>query len=185
MKIAKAVYVAALCILGFLAFAEHSLVTSYWLTVGEELGIADVGPKGNVYIWLRDSEGNIKGFWNIHNNLTDVGRDEFIREVLGNQSLTPGKWIAIGTGNDTDNDPHNNSALVAELDRKQAQYWEFDGGYGLNATFTFSNSYTILEAGVFNAASGGILVFYVNDLLIGVNNGDSLEICWKAYISGN
>ena len=185
MKLGKNLYLASLVVVGVLALIECSLVTSYNLVIGEGLGVSDLGPKGNVYLWLYDGQGHLKGYWNIHNNLTTSGRDNFIREVLGNQSLTPAKWIAIGTGTDSDGDPHNNQALVSEVMRGQAEYWEFTGGYGLNYTFTFTQSYTIKEAGVLNAASGGILVFYVNDLLIGVNNGDSLQICWKITISGN
>ncbi|RLG43237.1 MAG: hypothetical protein DRN81_06920 [Thermoproteota archaeon] len=187
MRWKEACFVGVLCVAAFLAYAENVAVAHHFLlTINEPVQVVDFrDPKGNVYMWLYDKEGNLKGYWNPHNNLTNPGRDEFIREVMGNQSLTPAKWIAIGTGDDTDGDPHNNTALVAEVMRGQAEYWEFEGGYGLNYTFTFTQSYTIKEAGVLNAASGGILVFYVNDLLIGVNNGDSLKICWKAFISGN
>jgi len=186
MRWKEVCFVGLLCTIAFLAYAENMAVNrSFTLIIGESVRVADVPVTANVFLWLHDSEGNLKGYWEIHNNLTNAGRDDFIREVLGNQSLTPGKWIAIGTGNDTDGDPHNNLALIAEAMRGQAEYYEITNGYGLNYTFTFTTSYTILEAGVLNAASGGILIFYVNDLLIGVSNGDSLKITWQVTISGN
>lgn len=177
----------AVFILG-LSLGANTFQRTVYLTINDPVNVNDVGPRyrSNVYAWLYGPDGTLKTYFETHNNLTDGGRDNFIREVLGNQSLNPAKYIAIGTGDDTDGDPHNNTALVTELDRQLAQYYEpQDGQYGLNYTFTFTASYTLKEAGVLNAPSAGILLFYVNDLLMGVNDGDSLKITWKVTISGN
>ena len=182
-------------ILGFLAYdfklrldqLNHTVTYTHITAIKPEgLRIADTPPQFNVKAWLIDKNtGEVKAYYETHNNLTTTGRDDFIIQTLFNTSLNPAKYIAIGNGTDN-GDPHDNTALVNEIDRQLATFYVPQAGQaGLNATFTFTYPVNVTEAGVVNSASGGILVFYVNDWLLQCDPNTSLKISWIVTVSGN
>ncbi|RLI85619.1 MAG: hypothetical protein DRP01_05815 [Archaeoglobales archaeon] len=162
--------------------------TNAWIKTWEDVGLNDK-PWGvqNVYATVYDDQGNPVGHYETHNNLTIAGIRDFIRHRLFNSSASLGTahYIAIGTGTD-DGNVTNNEALVSELDRKAATEYIPGGAYnkyGLNATFTFTGSHTLKEAGVLTQSSGGILVFYVNDWNIGVDSSWTVQVSWQITIN--
>ena len=152
-----------------------------WIINPEKVKAMDIPV--NVYYRAESIQGQCIEGW-IHNNLTTPGLNNWLRHRLFNSSFTAGPacYIAIGTGTD-DADPTNNEDLVNQIDCKQATEWiPGSGQFGLNATFTFTSSYTIKEAGV-KTGSSGYLVFYVNDLNLSVDNSWTLTLCWIITIS--
>lgn len=187
-KIASIATLTAISILLFaitVPIAYHYFFTLY---VNEHSNINDgLKSGGTVYVWKNNVYvGSWKFEGAFKNNMTDSGKDD-INDRLFNASWTGGVWkyIAIGTGTD-DGDPHNNTALITEIDREIATYWKPAAGqWGLNYTFSFASSYTIKEAGILNNNSGGSLAFYVGDLNVAVTSSDTLKISWQGTTSGN
>lgn len=121
----------------------------------------------------------------VHNSMTTASKPRLNDRVF-NSSWTGAVWnyIAIGTGTDTGGNL-DNTALVTELSRVLATFWRPAADqWGLNATFTFAGSYTITEAGTFNVASNGNLLFYVGTLSVAVTSSDTLTISWTGTTSG-
>ena len=172
--------VAAGAIALILLFAPIWRIHSFHTLIAPEgVGVNDAPFPQNVIVTARDEHGGIVGQWILHNNLTVPGVNDWMRHRLFNSSFTAGPacYIAIGTGSD-DGNATNNSDLVNQIQCVEATPW-IPGNmqFGLNATFTFSDSYTITEAGVKTGASG-YLIFYVNDLNVSVDSSWTLEICW-------
>jgi len=175
------------CIISALAF----ILFYPWIPAGtyathyefEGIGVNDQTIPYNVIVTAKDEQGNIIHQQTIHNNLTTPGVNEWMRHRLFNSSFTVGAahYIAIGTGTDN-GDPTDNTDLINQIDCKVATPWIPDSmKFGLNATFTFSGSYTITEAGVktgTGAYPNAYLIFYVNDLNVSVDQSWTLEICW-------
>ncbi|MBC7128394.1 MAG: hypothetical protein H5T45_01515 [Thermoplasmatales archaeon] len=95
-------------------------------------------------------------------------------------------YIAIGTGTTEEN--ATQTALVNEVMRTNATGSRVtttvtDDTAQLVATFNFSSSYAITEAGVFNASSNGIMLCRKVFSAINVGNGDALQITYKIVVS--
>lgn len=118
---------------------------------------------------------------------TNAGRD-FMAAVMGNPSSTgtgsfaPASYLGL-TANTTD-PAASDTSLTGEitsgtLARAIATYGHTLGTnvYTLTHTFTSDQSITIAKIGVFNAASGGTLVFaYLLDDPAVLVSGDQLQI---------
>jgi len=118
------------------------------------------------------------------NLVTDVGLAEIIKLVFG-LGGTPFKYVAIGTG--TTAESASDTALQAELKRKQATVTQVtvtvpNDAAQLEATFSSADGLTgtqsIAEAGIFNAATGGVLLARKTFTPVTVNfgAGDSITI---------
>jgi hypothetical protein len=129
-------------------------------------------------IWV-DSGLKIEMFGLPDRALTNTGL-EYIRDVLTNGTtiaINPFRWIAIGTGHDST--PSDANALVVEYDRlegtfQQTAFNEFKVRIEYPAG-SFDGE-TIQEIGLFNAYSGGVLLFYQSFTGITLYSGDSLAI---------
>lgn len=166
------------CLIILSLFFPHKIIT---IKISEPVYVSDIKSGGVLKLWL-----NKQYIGEIKNNMTFAG-DDAINNRLFNSTWLGAVWnyIAIGTG-DGSGEGKARTSLVAELDRKQATFWKpGDAQWGLNATFTFTGSYTIREAGIFNAASGGVMAFYVWTLNVGVTSADTLKISWVGTTSGN
>lgn len=102
---------------------------------------------------------------------TKAGRD-FMARVMGNGAhsdagtgdMAPADYMALSTSNDPpdeDNTSLPDEITVGTLARAQATYAHTEGqaSYTLTHTFTSDDTVTIRKVGVFNAPSGGTLVF--------------------------
>ena len=110
------------------------------------------------------------------NLIVNVGFD-FIADAVGKAASRPGVmgYIALGTG--TTAAAATQAALVTELDRNAASYAHTAG----TRTFTFTADFpagdatgAITEAGVFNAASAGIMFDRVVFPVVNKGADDSL-----------
>ena len=110
------------------------------------------------------------------NLIVNVGFD-FIADAVGKSASRPGTmgYIALGTG--TTAAAATQSSLVTELDRNAATYAHTAG----TKTFTFTADFAagdatgaITEAGVFNAASAGIMFDRVVFPVVNKGADDSL-----------
>jgi hypothetical protein len=119
------------------------------------------------------------------NIIVDVGFD-FIADAIGDASTRPAAMshIALGSGNSAP--APGNTALEAELDRNAATYEHTAG----TKTFTFQATFpagdatgAITEAGVINAASGGILLDRVTFGVINKGADDTLQTTFTFTMS--
>ena len=125
------------------------------------------------------------------NVVTNAGLAEIIKLVF-NLGGTPFKYLAIGTG--TTSESVTDTALEAEVARKEASVSQtttnVEGDTALlEATFSsqdgLSGSMEISEAGVFNAASGGVMLARktFNPVPVNFDAGDSITIRYYIQMS--
>lgn len=130
---------------------------------------------GALTLFVKRASGE---FETVHqdNLIVNVGFD-FIADAIGKAASRPGTmgYIALGTG--TTAAAATQSALVTELDRNAATYAHTVG----TKTFTFTADFAagdatgaITEAGVFNAASAGIMFDRVVFPVVNKGADDSL-----------
>ncbi|MCS7387195.1 MAG: hypothetical protein NDF55_10800 [archaeon GB-1867-005] len=119
------------------------------------------------------------------NIITNVGLAEIVRLVFSGLTGTKFGYLAIGTG--TTAESASDTALEAEIARKSASVSQTtttitDDTALLEATFSsadgLSGTHAVSEAGIFNAASGGVLLARKTFSAVNVNwdAGDSLTI---------
>ncbi len=131
---------------------------------------------GAMTLILRRASGEVE---TVHkdNIIVNVGFD-FIADAIGKSASRPGVmgYIALGTG--TTAAAATQAALVTELDRNAASYAHTAG----TRTFTFTADFpagdatgAITEAGVFNAASAGLMFDRVVFPVVNKGADDSLS----------
>ena len=141
--------------------------------------------RGEVTIEVYDKSGRLKDRRVIKNLITNVGKAQ-VAGLINGVVTTPFKYIAIGTG--TTAPSATDTALVSEVARTQATVGRTTTSVTndtatLDATFTFTASYAITEAGIFDASTGGNMLSRVTFAAINVASGDSLKISWKIQVS--
>lgn len=117
-----------------------------------------------------------KDFRHKDNLIVDVGFD-FIADAIGKASGRPGVMSHIAVGTDNTAAAGAQTTLVTELARKAATYAHTAG----TKVFTFETTFdpgeatgAIVEAGVLNASSAGILLDRVVFAVINKGNDDTL-----------
>ncbi|MCD6583644.1 MAG: hypothetical protein J7K71_03045 [Candidatus Omnitrophica bacterium] len=95
-------------------------------------------------------------------------------------------YVAIGTG--TTSPSASDTVLGNEVSRVSATVGRTTTSVTndtatFDATFSFSSSYAITEAGIFNASSGGTMLARQTFSAINVASGDTLKISWKVQVS--
>lgn len=169
---------------GILAYYTNNLSRAYQITINENLGVGDNYDIKGLFTFIKVNDDGTEtivyqGYNSLTKNANGIKKHVY---RLFNSSHTDQvlNRIAIGDGVD-DADNTNNIALVNELQRQTATFYEpadsYDGG--LNYTFSFASSYTIREAGVIDLASGGYLTFYIGTLSQAVTSDDTYKVCWK------
>lgn len=139
---------------------------------------------GAITLLLNKANGNVE---TVHkdNIIVDVGFD-FIADAIGKAASRPGVmgFIALGTG--TTAAAAGQTALVTELDRNAATYAHTTG----TKTFSFTANFpagdatgAITEAGVFNAASAGIMLDRVVFPVVNKGADDSLTAVFTFTMS--
>ena len=140
--------------------------------------------QGAVTLMLQKSDGEVQTTHK-ENIIVNVGFD-FIADAIGKSTSRPGVmgFIAVGTG--TTAAAASQSALVTELDRNAATYAHTVG----TKTFTFTALFpagdatgAITEAGVFNAASAGIMLDRVVFPVVNKGADDSLTAVFTFTMS--
>ena len=139
---------------------------------------------GAVTLMLQKPDGEVQTTHK-ENIIVNVGFD-FIADAIGKATSRPGVmgFIAVGTGSTAA--AASQSALVTELDRNAATYAHTVG----TKTFTFTALFSagdatgaITEAGVFNAASAGIMLDRVVFPVVNKGADDSLTAVFTFTMS--
>ena len=140
--------------------------------------------QGAMTLIVRRASGDIE---TVHkdNIIVNVGFD-FIADAIGKSASRPSVmgFIALGTG--TTAAAASQSALVSELDRNAATYAHTTGTKAFSFTADFpagDGTGAITEAGVFNAASGGIMLDRVVFPVVNKGADDSLTAVFTFTIS--
>ncbi len=140
--------------------------------------------QGAMTLIVRRASGDIE---TVHkdNIIVNVGFD-FIADAIGKSASRPSVmgFIALGTG--TTAAAASQSALVSELDRNAATYAHTVGTKASSFTADFpagDGTGAITEAGVFNAASGGIMLDRVVFPVVNKGADDSLTAVFTFTMS--
>ena len=140
--------------------------------------------QGAMTLIVRRASGDIE---TVHkeNIIVNVGFD-FIADAIGKSASRPSVmgFIALGTG--TTAAAASQSALVSELDRNAATYAHTVGTKAFSFTGDFpagDGTGAITEAGVFNAASGGIMLDRVVFPVVNKGADDSLTAVFTFTMS--
>jgi len=150
----------------------------------------DLKLKGIIHLVAKDSNGEIFDERLISNTITSVGKAELAGLMVADVGGTGWDYIAIGTGTPT------STALGAEITSGGG---ERRGGANVTGTrittnttndtaqwtttFTFTSSFAVTEAGLFNAPSGGTMLASQSFSALNVTSGNTLTITWKIQIS--
>lgn len=176
--------VSAMALVGYIAFDQGRY---YQQTYDENIGLQKVAPFGAYMSFLVIHEdGSSVLAWSGHNTMTTVGLNACRWYISGvpaaNANFT---WIAIGTGS---GGGVGSTALATEAFRASATFENTTtaaGNWTLTYTWTagtFSGE-AITEAGVLNAATGGILLNYQDFAAITLSASDSLQVTFEFEIA--
>lgn len=139
---------------------------------------------GNVNLVLRDAEGQIKQEQNIKNMVVTAGKDYVTSRMIGT-SKSVMSYMGVGTS--------NTAAATGQTDLQTSAARSNTSFTAAQSTTTTTNdtvTYTcvfgagvgtgsLVEAGLFNAASGGDMLARTVFGVITKGASDSLTITWK------
>lgn len=138
--------------------------------------------RGDVCVTVRGPDGQIKGRRQVTNLVINVGLYHIIDRLADTQDESAMGWVAIG--NDNTAAASGDTALYSELGRV-ALTSKVQGTGGNANQLTYSASVpagtgtgTIVEAGIFNAVSGGIMLARTVFAPIVKGAGDAIDITW-------
>lgn len=132
----------------------------------------------NVIITLRDENGDIKQQFTSHNLVVDSGLSHIADQLSSTPDESAMSHIAIGSGtasvsaSDTSlgSEEHRNSLTTQSHSADVVTYEaSFAAGEGTAA---------ITEYGIFNAASGGVMLARVVDSVVNKGSNDTLDVTW-------
>lgn len=143
-------------------------------------------PKGHIKIVVRDANNIIKETRDINNMIVTVGHQNTQQLATGQLAQTASttyKYIAIGTG--TTGFSSGSILLTNEIQRALATVSSVTTSYTndtaqLVATFNFTASYAVSEAGIFSNPNSGTQYLWAAQSFAAVNvvSGDSIQITW-------
>jgi len=121
----------------------------------------------------------------VENLIVNVGKAQ-VSGLIGGVVTGVFSYIAVGTG--TTAPASTDTALGTEVARASSTNTRVttnvtNDTLQLQATFNFTSSYAITEAGIFNASTGGTMLARQTFGAINVANGDSIVITWKVVVS--
>ena len=146
--------------------------------------------KGWLEIVVKDKDGNIKEEREIKNVVVKIGRAE-IMALMSGLDDKPFKYIAIGTG--TTAETEDDTALESEVVRIEADSIERQTINFTNDTIVWTALFTaahinqkvpVTEAGIFNDASGGVMLSRTTFDVVNVDfpAGDTITIVWRVKV---
>jgi hypothetical protein len=133
---------------------------------------------GEVVIIVKDKDGNVKAYRKVKNKVTNAGKSHVAGLINGSTS-NPFTYIAVGTG--TNPPSVNDIGLQNEVARVQASVsrittYVSDDTSLWYANITFSVSYSITEAGLFNASN--TMLSRVTFNVVPVSTSDVMSVNW-------
>jgi hypothetical protein len=143
----------------------------------------DIGLKGKIHIVHYGDERVVKEERDIENLIVTTGKVATAKRINGTDSLNPFTYVEIGTGTATAT--AGDSALVTYYKEDAADCsYEASNKAKWISTFSFTESVSVTEAGIFNGAhSGGTMLARQVFAVLNVENGDSIEITWTVTVS--
>jgi len=147
---------------------------------------------GEIYMVLKDKDGKVKDIRNIKNLVVNVGKAQ-VAGLINGVVTTAFKYIAIGDGSSSSpgsctSPSASDTALGHEVTRASATTGRTTTNVSndtatWSATFNFTSSYSLCEAGIFDASSSGNLLARQTFSVLNVASGDALTINWKLTVS--
>jgi hypothetical protein len=139
------------------------------------------GLVGEVEILVFGKDGKLKRRLALKNLITNVGYAQ-VAGLINGVVTTPFRYVAVGTGTATPS--ATDTALGSEVSRVQATVGRTTTSVTndtstWSATFNFTASYALAEAGIFDASAGGNMLSRVTFPTVNVVPGDTLVINWK------
>jgi len=121
----------------------------------------------------------------VENLVVNVGKAQ-VSGLIGGVVSGAFGYIAIGTG--TTSPSSSDTALQNEVMRVASTNTQVttnvtNDTLQMQASFSFTSSYAITEAGIFNASSGGVMLARQTFGAINVASGDSIVVTWKVTVS--
>jgi len=146
---------------------------------------------GEVEILVLDRFGRLKRRLVLKNLITNVGYAQ-VAGLINGVVTTPFKYVAVGVGSSTSPGTctapsATDTALGYEVARVLATVGRTTTSVTndtatWSATFNFTASYSLCEAGIFDASSGGNMLSRVTYAVVNVASGDTLVINWKIQV---
>jgi len=182
----------ALALISLITFSAiaYSFITSerQTFTVLEEPEtMADIKMWSNVYVTLKDSEGNVKYYHENHNVFTDAGKDA-TKAILGiGTAFNNFTWIAVGNGTvpASSSTTLNLEIASAGLTRALGTYsstgtgaWRIEKVFSVTGTVNSINS-----TALFNQSATGTMLAGDTFTNTNVASGDSLNISWVLSVA--
>jgi hypothetical protein len=121
----------------------------------------------------------------VENLIVNVGKAQ-VSGLIGGVVTGVFNYIAVGTGTTSPSPTDTalqNEVMRASSTNSQTTTNVTNDTLQLQATFNFTSSYAITEAGIFNASSGGTMLARQTFGAINVASGDSIAITWKVVVS--
>lgn len=148
--------------------------------------------RGVVSYVLTDADGVVKDERTIQNQIQNLGLSSISARLIGT-SVGAFDAIAIGTGSGQAVGDTTLSAEITtdgggrrsgvDVTRTQETTTVTDDTAQFFTTFSFTGAHAITEAGIFNAASAGVMLAYQDFSVINVSSGDNLQITWRVSFS--
>lgn len=136
---------------------------------------------GELNIILRDSQGNIKVNVQVPNLVVTVGKTAIASRLVG-ASTAIMSHMAIGSGATAP--AASQTTLVTEATRSALTSATNTGNeVNYSAIFGSGTSIAVTEAGLFNAASGGIMLSRTTFPVVNKDTADTLTVNWKITIN--
>jgi hypothetical protein len=140
---------------------------------------------------LYDVLGRLVDVRILPNLITNVGLAQ-VAGLINGVVTTPFKYVAVGDGSATSPGTctapsPTDTALGREVMRVQATVGRTTTSVTndtatLDATFNFTSSYALCEAGIFDAPTGGNMLSRLTFPVLNVVSGDTLEIKWRIRV---
>lgn len=138
--------------------------------------------KGNLIILVKDESGELKEKREVDNLVVTLGKNHIANRLTSNANVIM-SHMAVGDSNTSV--VVTQTGLGSELARVA-----LDSTTLANATVTYTATYgagvgtgSLTEAGIFNAASSGIMLCRTNFNAVNKAAGDTIVITWNVTIS--
>jgi hypothetical protein len=117
--------------------------------------------------------------------VTDAALAKVVDALVGTYDLSNFNYHAAGNGT-TPGESASDTVLESEVETRQSGSQLIDAGkYKTSATITFGAAYDITEHGIFDQATGGVLLDRTFDTAITVAGGESLTFTYLLTVTGS
>jgi len=174
------------------AFSEAlELVENLISNIKKKLLIQPIGMHGELDV-VHIREGKEIGRWHYNNIIVNTGKAEVAGLING---VTSGAFTYMAIGITGTGEVNTDTALASEISsgggsRASATCNRVTTTYTDDTaqwvkTWTFSSGFAVVESGIFDAASTGVMLSRKTFSAVNVVSGDQLQITWKVQVSAS